>query len=227
MLFKVLNNDGACYNGGTGSWSLPVKNGDGTWTPGEWMPAIEGDLEPCSHGYHLCREQDLLQWLGPAVFEAEYRGEMIEAGDKVVVREARLLRRLGWNERTARLFAVDCAERVVHLCDDPRPRHAIDVARRYACGEATEVELAAARDAARAAAWAAEQDAARAADWAGSAATRAAAWAAARAAARAATRDGAWATARDAAWAAARDGAWAAEQNYQSARLLEYLGNGA
>ena len=199
MLFKVLNDDGTCCNGGNGSWSLPTKNPDGTWTPGEWMPAIEGDLEPCSHGYHLAREQDLLSWIGPAIFEAEYRGEMIEAGDKVVVREARLLRRLGWNERTARLFACDCAERVVHLCDDPRPRRAIDVARRYAGGEATAEELVAAR----AAAWDAAWDAARAA-----------ASDAARTAARAA---------RDAAW----DAAWDAEQKWQAARLMEYLGNGA
>lgn len=63
----------------------------------------------------------------------------------------RLLRRVEtWNKRTARLFAADCAEAVVHLCgDDPRPRAAIDVARRYARGEASRDEL----DAARAAAW--------------------------------------------------------------------------
>jgi hypothetical protein len=178
MLFKVLNGDGTCYNGGNGSWPLPTKNPDGSWTPGEWMPAIQGDLSPCENGYHLAREQDLLSWIGPAIFEAEYRGEMIEAGDKVVVREARLLRRLGWNERTARLFACDCAERVVHLCDDPRPRRAIAVARRYAGGEATAEELVAAR---------------------------AAAWDAARTAARAA-RDAAWDAARDAEqkWQAAR-----------------------
>jgi len=211
MLFKVLNGDGTCYNGGNGSWHLPVKNPDGSWTAGEWMPAIQGDLEPCSHGYHLCREQDLLRWLGPAIFEAEYRGEMIEAEDKIVVREARLLRQVEtWTERTARLFACDCAERVVDLCgDDPRPRRAIDVARRYAGGEATEVELAAARDAARAA----ERDAARAAE---RDAARAAAWAAERDAARAA------------AWAAERDAARAAERKWQSGRLMEYLnGNGA
>ena len=230
LLFKVLNDDGSCCNGGTGSWPLPTKKPDGSWTPGEWMPAIEGDLSSCENGYRLCREQDLLQRLGPAIFAAEYRGEAVEAEDKIA---ARLLRRLeGWNERTARLFAVDCAERVVHLCDDPRPRHAIAVARRYAGGEATEVELAAARDAARdaerdaarAAAWAAERDAARAADWAGSTAT----WAAARDAARAATRAGS-AAARDAAWDAAwaaRDAAWDAEQKWQVSRLMEYL-NGA
>jgi len=215
LLFKVLNQDGTCCNGGTGKWHLPVKNPDGSWTAGSWMPAIEGDLSPCENGYHLCREQDLLQRIGPAIFAAEYRGEMIKAEDKIVVREARLLRRLEtWNECTARLFAVDCAGRVVHLCDDPRPRHAIDVARRYAGGEATAEELDAARDAA----WNAARDAARAA---GRAAARDAAWAA-----RDAAWNAAWNAAWDAAWDAARD-ARDAEQEYQSARLMEYLGNGA
>ena len=66
-----------------------------------------------------------------------------------------------------RLFACDCAERALgrerdagHELD-PRSWAAVEVARRYARGEATDEELAAARDsawaAARAAAWAAER----------------------------------------------------------------------
>jgi hypothetical protein len=60
------------------------------------------------------------------------------------------------DDRTLRLFACDCAERVLPLYeaeypDDDRPRKAIETARRYADGQATEDELAAARAAARAA----------------------------------------------------------------------------
>lgn len=94
--------------------------------------------------------------------------------------------------RTLRLFAAWCARGALALVGNPDPRSvaACDVAERFANGEATVDELAAARaaarDAARDAAWAAAWDAARAA-------ARAAAWAAARAAA--------W----DAAWDAARD----------------------
>jgi len=237
-LFKVLNEDGTSCHGGCGAWSLPSDD-----TPGEWMPAIEGKLIACENGYHLCRKRDLLEWLGPAIFEAEYRGERMDTDNKVVVREARLLRRLNWCERVARLFACDCAERVLSVFEveypgDDRPRRAIATARRYAVGEVIFKELAAAKtaasDAASDAAWDAASDAAwvaaRAAARAAAGATawnaawdaaRDATWAAARAA-RAATRDAsaaAWDATWDAAWAAARD----AEQEWQTVRLIWYL----
>ena len=69
--YKVLNEDGTSCHGGNYRWSLPVKNDDGTWTPGEWTEPVEGDLELCSNGYHLCRERDLVYWIGPAIYEAE------------------------------------------------------------------------------------------------------------------------------------------------------------
>ena len=109
------------------------------------------------------------------------------------------LRAMPGHDDKWRLFAVSCARRVQHLMTDPRSVAALDVAERYALGQATDEELAAASDAARDAA----SDAARAAAWA-------AARAAARAAASDAARDAAWAAASDAAWAAASDAAWAA-----------------
>ena len=62
-------------------------------------------------------------------------------------------------DREWRLFAVWCARRVQHLMIDTRSVAALDVAERFARGEATVEELAAAR----AAAWAAAGDAAWAA----------------------------------------------------------------
>ena len=102
----------------------------------------------------------------------------------------------GWiDDRTLRLFAVWCARESMKLADNPDPRSiaACDVAEKYALGQATENELAAASAAAwaadRAAAWYAAWDAASAAAWAADrAADRAAAWAAAWAADRAADR---------------------------------------
>ena len=151
------------------------------------------------------------------------------------------------SERVHRLFACWCAEQVLPLFerahpDDDRPRIAIQVATAYAMGDATDEELAAARDAARAAdgacaasAWSAAMDAAYDAACAASAwsAARAAAWAAAWAAYMDAS-DAAWSAASAAAWAAARaardaasaaawaaawDAAWAA----QVAAFIELL----
>ena len=83
-------------------------------------------------------------------------------------------------DRQWRLFAVWCARQVQHLMTDKRSLDALDVAERYANGQATDNELAAARDAAGAAA----RDAA-------GAVARDAARAVARAVARDAARDAA------------------------------------
>ena len=110
-----------------------------------------------------------------------------------------------------RQLAVAYARHVQHLNPDPRVKNAIDVAERYANGEATDEELTAAKDAAWAAAWVAIRDTAGDATWdaawaAAWAATRASAWDAAWAAAWVATRD----ATRDTAGAAARYAAGAA-----------------
>ena len=243
-VYKVLNKDGRSCNGGDLLWSLPVQNDDVTWTPGDWMPAIEGELIPCENGYHLAVDVQVLVWLNERIFEAEYRGERIDGDEKIVVRECRLLREFtGWNERTAHLFAVWNAREALKFLANPDPRSvaACDVAERYANGEATSEELAAARaaawDAAWDAAWAAARDAAWDAAWV---AARAAAWDAARDAAwdaaRAAARDAAWDAARaaaraaagdaagDAAWAAAWDAAWAAARAAQYGQFASMVG---
>jgi hypothetical protein len=129
-----------------------------------------------------------------------------------------LLRKDFVSEKNLRLFACDCAERVLRRErragrePDKRSWRAIAVAREFARGRATKNELAAAW----AAAWAAARAAAEAAaEAAARAAARAAAWAAAEAAA--------WAAVRAAAWAAAWAAAEAAEKKWQIRQLRKYL----
>jgi len=218
-------------------------NGGFQWSPvGEWTEIgkrarrtlTEASL--CTRQVlHVTDAEHLLAWSRAELYEVEVdesRG-IVVGRDKIGVRRARLTRRVeAWNERTARLFAADCVERVLPLFEkerpnDKRPREAIAVARRFANGEATREELAAAWAAARDAAW----DAARAAAWD-------AAWAAAWDAAWAAAWDAAWdaarAAARAAAWAAAGaaagavwDAARAAETAWQRERLAQYLSGAA
>ena len=105
------------------------------------------------------------------------------------------LRAVEGHDREIRLFAVWCARQVQHLLTDQRSLDALDVAERYANGQATEVELAVAK----AAAWAAEAVTWSSATWAAKAARSA--------------RDAAYA-ARDAAYAAM----WAAAYAVDAAR---------
>lgn len=128
--------------------------------------------------------------------------------------------------RIARLLAADYAARVLHILeaarpDDNRSRNAILVARRFANGDASAEELAAARYAAENATWVAAGYAtwdAHAAAWAAAwAATRGSKWVAAAAAgsAREATRG--------AEREPAREAAWPAEREWQLARLIAWF----
>jgi len=189
------------------------------------MPEIE-NVVPCNRGYHLCRAENLIEWLkyGTQIWEAKGRGEMIEEDDKVVFSQARLVRRLNWNDSLQIHFSCDCAERVLHLAKDKRCNEVLRVARLYADGKATQAELLSADSADRAAraAWADRADRAASAAWAASAdrADRAAsaAWAAsADRADRAAWADRADSAARDA------SGASAAEKKWQTEHLVEIL----
>jgi hypothetical protein len=145
-------------------------------------------------------------------------------------------------DREIRLFGVWCARQVQHLMTDPRSLDAVDVAERFANGEADQSELDAARAAAMAAAldatraatraaamaatWVVARAAASAATWdatwdAASAATWDATWDAARGAARAAARDAARAAASAATWDATWDAARGAARAAQEKRLRE------
>jgi len=157
QMFKVLGPGGFPYHGGNGLWSLPHDK-----EPGEWMPEIK-HIALCERGYHLVRPEHLVCWLGPVIYRAEGRGEHIAGNDKDVFGQARLLGVLEtWNERTARLFAADCAERVLPIWEkkyptDERVRKMIEITRAFARGQATKDNLVAAWDAA----WDAAGDAER------------------------------------------------------------------
>ncbi len=150
--YKVLAPKRYPHHGGAGQW--PRK--------GSWLK-VSGHIVPCSHGLHLCRREDLIHWLGPEIWLAEYRGEPVVHKNKIVVAEARLVSRFDtWDGRTARLFAADCADRALRkvaksprVRSDPRSRAAVRAAREFAAGNISPAELAAARDAARDAARAA------------------------------------------------------------------------
>jgi len=123
------------------------------------------------------------------------------------------LRAVAGCDREIRLYAVWCARRVQHLMTDLRSVSALDVAERFARGEASDKELAEAAKAAKAAMAAAERSAkaAMAAEVAEVAAARFAKAAAMAAEAAARSAEAAELVLLVAAWAAWA--AWAATKN--------------
>ena len=90
-------------------WPVP-----GEGHPGAWVDAAQ-TAQVCTRGVHACRPGDLPYWLGPALWEVELTGDVVEAPYKLVAPRGRLLRRVeGWPE-LERPFAVACAARVREL----------------------------------------------------------------------------------------------------------------
>ena len=198
--------------------------GTGTWTVGRWR-SVRGDLVPCRHGLHATTANNLIPFMSETLWRVEIDAEHLwhtddAMGRKLVARRLRIVERVeAWNDRTARLWACDVAERVLkHFEDrypeDTRPREAIEVARRFARGDATREELSAAD---------------RAADWAAYSAAYSA-YSAAYSADRAAysadsaaySADSAASAARAADWAAYR-AAYSAEREWQGRHLCAVL----
>ena len=203
--YKVLLNNHSCISSYM-DWTkyLPIKNDDGTWTPGKWTRTNKKPLELCHNGYHATDAMHLLDWCnGNQLFEAEFGDQVINGDDKVVTNKMRLLRQVeGWNDKTLRLFACWCVrEYCWDELDDERSKNAVIVSEKYANGDATIEELNSARYSARYAAW----NAAGFAAW-----------------------NAAWNTAGYAAWNAAWDApwnaAWNADREKENAKLTEMVG---
>ncbi len=153
---------------------------------------VDPPVKLCKWGLHASqRVIDALDYApGALLWRVELSGEIKSGMDKMVATERRYLACIDASVMLDR-FAKACALSVVHLWNAP------EIIMRFLLGDA------AARDAARDAAWAATRAAARDAAWA-------------------AARDAAWAATRGAAWAAARDAAWAAAREEQNEVLTEY-----
>ena len=129
--------------------------------------------QPCSNGW-----EKLLNYLGKTKADDEEVTITTILDSNGLNDAIWCLRAVVGKDREIRLFAVWCARQVQHLLKDQRSIDALDVAERYANGQATKEELAAAWSSAT---W----DAARDAAWEAEAAARDAAWAAAEAASEA------------------------------------------
>lgn len=133
---------------------------------------------PCADGW-----EKLLRGLGKTAADDEplWIDQILDIND--IDDALWCLRAVEGCDREIRLYAVWCVRRVQHLMDDPRSIAVLDVAERFARGEASDKELKAAWSEAREAAqsvqaWSPAYLAAGSAVWA---AVQSAAWAAAAA----------------------------------------------
>ena len=168
--------------------------------PGFIYGEPEGEIVICERGMHGSRRvYDALKWAaGSQLCRVRMWGDVTEHADKLVsrYREVLAIRDVAselrlWGCWCIRNTPIADGRFVWDLLTDERSRHAVEVAEKFARGEATREELDSAasaawttareaRDAARAASWASwaagaiVRDAARAGDWAGDWAARAA-----------------------------------------------------
>jgi len=130
--------------------------------------AVDGVISACNRGLHgSVRAIDaLVHAPGPIICRVKSWGAVSRERNKYATSHREVL----WMAdatKVLREFAASCAERALDRQEaagrkvHPDSRNAVAVARKFARGEATEEELAAAWDAARAAAWAAARAAAR------------------------------------------------------------------
>jgi hypothetical protein len=102
--YKVLSEGRSEFTGYR--WPLPEGS-----EPGDWLSA-SGPLALCINGVHASSVEQLPQWLGNEIWEAELDGEILHAEPALVAGRARLIRLVEeWDEAARLAFCRDCAQR--------------------------------------------------------------------------------------------------------------------
>lgn len=91
-------------------WPRPQGERPGTWVQ------VQGPLGLCSNGCHVCRPLELAHWLHDELWELETRGDELEGVDCLMVRCARLMRKIdAWHLGGATQFGEACAQHAAEL----------------------------------------------------------------------------------------------------------------
>jgi hypothetical protein len=144
------------------------------WKIGQWYHH-EGDLRLCRAGFHASKLlPDCFEYVTPgSVCKVEYKGRVIECGDKFVSESMRVVWAVRWTKKDSLRFLLSLREGVEKINPDVRVRACFDAVEKVlSCDtKKNRAPAGAAAWAARAAAWAAN-DAARAASDAARAAAK-------------------------------------------------------
>lgn len=112
IAYKFLRPDGTSAFTGF-RWNVPDEE------PGPW---VDRRPDPCRSGVHACRVSDMPFWVGPALYEVELAGEIVEGRSKLVASRARLLRRIeAWDESVRDIYTRMCADRAHELASSVAP----------------------------------------------------------------------------------------------------------
>ena len=144
--FKVLNPDGSTCHGGKANYPLPADS-----NAGDWLAPIDSKLIWCKNGYHICRTSDLFDWVGPAIFEVEFDGEMVVERNTLICRKVRLIKQLNWNKQIAHQLIIDIVEHILPVYERRKPgdnsaRRSLELAQKYNQGLVAQEELAKVND---------------------------------------------------------------------------------
>ena len=102
--YKVLSSGKSGFTGSR--WPLPEAG-----EPGPWI-SVSGPLGLCVNGIHASTVEQLPQWLGDEIWEAELGGEVLKTEPALVAARARLVGQVSeWDEAAQIAFCRDCAER--------------------------------------------------------------------------------------------------------------------
>lgn len=97
--FKVVDESNGACSGGHGHWPVP-RNLRGREVPSDWTVKLDGEIIPCSRGYHLCPVTGINSWWGHGrrVYLADWPADATQSfahETKVAVSQARLVKYLG------------------------------------------------------------------------------------------------------------------------------------
>jgi hypothetical protein len=108
--YKVLMDGRSGFTG----WQWPLPD---SGRPGEWV-AASGPLGLCANGIHASTVDQLPQWLGDEIWEAELGGEVLRTEPALVAARARLVRQISeWDEPARLAFCQDCAGRAEQIAE--------------------------------------------------------------------------------------------------------------
>lgn len=80
---------------------------NGRLVPGNKTRKIRGKLAICQRGYHLAKEDSIIDWISTKVYEAVGFGDSVDGTGKIAFRQVQLIKEMKWNNRIMAIFILE------------------------------------------------------------------------------------------------------------------------